>query len=445
MRHRSKIFVFSILTLCISAGCKFNLDTSVDEPLYTPKFRGINDSGVNRCGDYGYRSDATSPRHNDVDCEAVYVTQTNQSFDSNNDVVPAGQDALFGRDFTARTSTLVKVGAGDAGFDFTKLDDNGDVLDKDASSWACVKDNVTGLVWENKTDSGFRSKSHTYRWYNTDEKNNGGTTGTIINIANKCSTEATRCDTEKYAADVNASQLCGRNNWRLPHKEELSGIVHRGKQSPSIDKNYFNTLGNKYWTSSADAENVDLVYFVSGTTDELATRTEYHQVKLVSGDQFHANKYMAGCSATLYASKVGEIYQDHNNGTVTDLQTELMWAKCPLGLSGANCTLDTHGTAFTANWQQAFDAVIEANEDNYLGFNDWRLPSINELQTLGEPACANPAINKTVFPNTGTNYWTSSLLAAGDHRAWYFSFAKADAKVGGKNSLYSVRLVRGGE
>ncbi|MBV5309871.1 hypothetical protein, partial [Chromatium okenii] len=69
----------------------------------------------------------------------------------------------------------------------------------------CVKDNVTGLIWEVKTDNttpDLRDKDWTYTWYNS---------GTGTASGGTCKTTG-RCDTEKFVADVNTSGLCGFND-----------------------------------------------------------------------------------------------------------------------------------------------------------------------------------------------------------------------------------------
>jgi hypothetical protein len=91
-----------------------------------------------------------------------------------------------------------------------------------------VQDNVTGLIWEVKTnDSGLRDKDWTYSWYNSTGINDGGYAG-YADYADNCYS-TTRCDTEKYVADVNAATLCGNNDWRLPNSEELNTIVARDR------------------------------------------------------------------------------------------------------------------------------------------------------------------------------------------------------------------------
>ena len=56
---------------------------------------------------------------------------------------------------------------------YTKLDAQGNDLDDSAASWTMVRDNVTGLIWEVKTDDGsVHDKDNTYTWYdsNTEAK-----------------------------------------------------------------------------------------------------------------------------------------------------------------------------------------------------------------------------------------------------------------------------------
>jgi hypothetical protein len=109
-----------------------------------------------------------------------------------------GQDAEFGRDALAKSNELAKVGTGDAGFDFTKLDANGEPLDESATEWSCVKDNLTGLIWEVKTnDLGLQDKSSVYSYYNPYNKWTNGTRD-----AGKCS--EIECDTNSYIDTINS-------------------------------------------------------------------------------------------------------------------------------------------------------------------------------------------------------------------------------------------------
>jgi len=192
-------------------------------------------------------------------------------------------DALLGRDFSAMQGNLSKVGASTPnngktnGFDYTKIGQNGTPLaiqnatwnntgnEAEGTQWDCVKDNVTGLFWEIKTDKAtpdLRDKDWSYVWYDSNSATNGGGAGT--EIGGSCF-QSGRCDTEKYVADVNAASLCGFNDWRLPNKSELNGLIDYGRTLPSIDLGFFpNTHANRDWSSSAYAYNTGSVRLVRG-------------------------------------------------------------------------------------------------------------------------------------------------------------------------------------
>ena len=175
-----------------------------------------------------------------------------------------GQDGKFGRDAQSMVGTLQKIGGGNGGFDFTKLDVNGDPLPYSATNWSCVKDNHTGLTWEVKTyDVGLHDTDDRYNWFNPDSSTNGGNPGYKDDDGNICygydaNNEASYCNTHAFIARVNAKELCGFNDWRMPNREELRSIVDYGNTLPAIDSSYFPRIRVSnhtwYWSSSVFIE-----------------------------------------------------------------------------------------------------------------------------------------------------------------------------------------------
>lgn len=154
-------------------------------------------------------------------------------------------------------------------FSFTKIDSAGKALPDGAGAWSCVRDNVTGLVWEVKSSgSGLHSKWHTYTWFNPDMKQNGGVEGREGEPDDMtCGTPAVLkdgCDTLKYVEAVNAEGWCGHKDWRLPSVDELSSIVDYGSFLPAIPKNYFPdiVMPAGFWTSSLSAAGLSYAWIV---------------------------------------------------------------------------------------------------------------------------------------------------------------------------------------
>lgn len=208
---------------------------------YANKTDKLNDTGITKCGDY-----AAQTHDNDLGCPADAITA---GTDTQGDPKPPGQDAVYGRDETHNDSS-----DGHAGFEFIKIAANGSLLPANATTWSCVKDNVTGMVWEVKTDDGgLHDKDWTYTWYEPNASFNGGQSGT--QNGGNCGSNGS-CDTKAYVAATNANGLCGANDWRMATKDELQSIVNYGRYNPTIDTNYFpNTISTHYLTSSPYAGN----------------------------------------------------------------------------------------------------------------------------------------------------------------------------------------------
>lgn len=263
----------------ITANCAVTASFAEDTPVAAA--RPLNDTGIVYCA-----RTTNVDGDNRVACDDAAAP------------TPVQQDAMQGRDYAAVLGTLTKVGGStpnagvrDNGFDFTKLDGNGEPLPADAQFWRCVRDNVTGLEWENKTDNddpnvppeagisdldpGPHDKDWTYSWFDGDSTRNGGAAGT--ENSGVCAPSG-QCDTAKFVATVNARGLCGHTDWRLPTVDELQGIADRGRQfgtrpenSMAIDPGYFSHTQSfqrsSYWSASPSpaSDSAWVVNFYDGS------------------------------------------------------------------------------------------------------------------------------------------------------------------------------------
>jgi len=148
----------------------------------------------------------------------------------------------------------------------TKIDAKGNILPLTKKTWSCVYDKKTDIVWQAVGSAPFS-------WYNTNPLINLGEPG-YDNIITSCAgytvgSSKTYCNTQAYTEKINKQGLCGANNWRLPTKSELWGLVSKKRKNPSIDIAYFpNTPTNGHWTSSMNVgKNPDepwVIYFDYG-------------------------------------------------------------------------------------------------------------------------------------------------------------------------------------
>ena len=134
-------------------------------------------------------------------------------------------------------------------------------------------------------------------------------------------------------------------------------------------------------------------------------------------------------------------YVVHGDGTITDTSTALMWKQCVEGLSGNQCN---EGLMEEHNWSGALQIANNTNTTGgFAGYADWRLPNVAELVSLVEEQCTSPAVNESIFPNTGTKFiWSASPDYNNDEGSWSVDFNIGTTATLNRDFDYRVRLVR---
>jgi len=138
-------------------------------------------------------------------------------------MISSTQDGMIGQD-------VARPGSSDgwAGMNYTKISATGAQLPVSTTAWDCVKDNITGLTWEVKTqDGGLRDMNSLYTQLGS------GAVG----------------DVGRYVQDVNAMGLCGHTDWRVPSPTELQSLIVYGQSMknsmPKMDTKFF---PDAYWS-----------------------------------------------------------------------------------------------------------------------------------------------------------------------------------------------------
>jgi hypothetical protein len=124
------------------------------------------------------------------------------------------------------------------------------------------------------------------------------------------------------------------------------------------------------------------------------------------------------------------VYRDNGDGTVTDLNTDLMWQQGDEQNSSGR------------TWQAAVDYCGNLRLANH---NDWRLPKHLELMSIVNYGRYSPAVNISAFPNCRpNNYWSSSTNASSPGGSGLVGFHDGDLGWSNESATFYVRCVRTG-
>ena len=384
----------------------------------------LNDTGISRTvyypdGDSGYASE----------CE--------------DDDIIGVSDCESGRD---AKENLAKIGSGDESFDYTRIGSDGEPLENqsgifksngtnaDGTYWECVRDNVTGLTWDNQSASTTSNSS-------------------IVGFD-----QYHYSDLEELYSDMNSKSVCGYSDWRIPTVSELLSIRDFGDDDDNFwpeEKVAADTgsllfiQAGRYWTSDifVDEYYLDNYYLVDFRPSKRAVQIKYlslddgdnedHYALLVRGPSLGGTsgveRYYFHPDHHLLIDNNARIKPDDSNSKLT--YGTIAWHPCFLGQRYDEATSNCKNAPREyEDWSDAMAAVDDftTNSGNY----EYRLPNTKEVQTLLDPGAIEEygyALHPETFKglswlDSSKDYylWTSSGSVDDDDESFAFRISTGE-------------------
>ncbi len=280
-------------------------------------------------------------------------------------------------------------------------------------------------------------------------KNNKDGTVTDLNTGLMWTQDPGRKKTfEQTVAGASMCKVGGYTDWRLPSIKELYSLFN----ASGIDPSGPSDMDTSGLTPFIDTKFFKFAYGDTSAGDRVID-SQFATCTLYSGTTMGGNKTMFGVNfadGRIKGYPIGQVgprgektyytlyvrgnpsygkndFHDNGNGTITDLATGLMWSRADSGRG--------------MNWQNALAWVQKKNVERFLGYSDWRLPNVKELQSIVDytrcpdttnSAAINPLFECTQITNEGGKadypfYWTSTTHAGfrGGLAAMYVAFGRA--------------------
>lgn len=243
-----------------------------------------------------------------------------------------------------------------------------------------------------------------------------------------------------FVDELNRKSTYGFFDWRLPNRRELRSLMSHQTRKPALPDGhpFENIFSGWYWTSTTAAINSAYAWYIhmEGARMFYGNKEQFFLLWPVRGE---GNGVLPATGQTRCYDADGNVIACKNSNQDGDLRLGTRWPEPRFEESGATVIdhltdlrwlrrADMTGEKVT--WEGALEAVAELNSKTDA---TWRLPNINELESLVDCSTHSPALPEGhPFRDVREGYWSSTTSMFEPDWAWALYLTKGAVGVGQK-------------
>lgn len=245
-----------------------------------------------------------------------------------------------------------------------------------------------------------------------------------------------------YIDGMNQNRTFGSSDWRMPNRRELRSLISHQTRKPALPEGhpFVDVFQGWYWTSTTASIYPGYAWYIHmeggrmfyGNKKQLCmlwpVRGEGYKVLPVTGQTqcYDVNGRLVPCKGSGQDAefRFGRIWPENRfeveGEAVIDHLTNLCWRQ----------TADVAGRNVT--WSDALISAAQLNKGTKEEML-WRLPNINELESLVDCSMHSPALPAGhPFSDVREGYWSSTTSMFEPDWAWALYLNKGAIGVGQK-------------
>lgn len=249
-----------------------------------------------------------------------------------------------------------------------------------------------------------------------------------------------------YIATMNRDHVHGSHDWRLPNRRELRSLMSHQTRMPALPEGhpFVDVFSGWYWSSTTAAINPAYAWYVhmEGARMFFGLKEQFFLVWPVRGK---GDTVLAATGQTRCYDAKGQIIACAGSGQDGEFRSGARWPE-PRFVEAEDGVVDRLTSLFwrssadltgrPSTWEEALKAAAEFNQRQG-GTYSWRLPNINELESLVDCSAHSPALpHGHPFRDVKEGYWSSTTSMFEPDWAWALYLNKGAVGVGQKRGAH---------